>query len=148
MPHDPAKIDAIVGELNFDQIKSYLEKADTSTVHLYLPKFKVEYDLSLKPVLSTMGMASSFVQGDFSNLFEESLILAIDDVLHKAFIEVDEEGTEAAAATVVVIVELSAGGGGKPRIVSIDQPFIFFIREKHSNTILFAGKMLDPTMGN
>lgn len=148
MPEIPSQLDELISKLNAVRFNEYLENADTTTAELYLPKFKVEYDLSLKPVLSEMGMASSFVKGDFSNLFDETLDLKIDDVLHKAFIELDEEGTEAAAATVVIIVETSAGGGGSKPVVKIDKPFAFCIREKHTNTILFAGKLLDPTKAN
>jgi serpin B len=94
-----------------------------------------------------MGMEQSFgTSADFSNLFEENLSLFISKILHQSFIEVDEEGTEAAAATVVE-VSLTSVGGGKPTIM-VNKPFAFFIREKHSNTILFAGKMIDPTTGN
>ena len=73
-----------------------------------------------------------------------------DDKLIKAFInplaflEVDEEGTEAAAATVVEIVETSAGPGAKPSILYINRPFAFFIREKHSEAIIFSGKLTNP----
>jgi len=149
MPEVPSQLNDFIADLNSIRFKDYLKKADTTTAQLYLPKFKIEYDLSLVPVLSDMGMASSFsfADADFSNLFEETLNLRIDDVLHKAFIELDEEGTEAAAATVVIIVELSAGGG-RPPVVRIDKPFAFFIREKHSNTILFAGKLLNPNATN
>ena len=148
MPEMPTELDEMISDLNSAKFNTYLENADTTTAQLYLPKFKIEYDLSLKPVLSEMGMASSFIEGDFSNLFEETLDLKIDDVLHKAFIELDEEGTEAAAATVVIIVETSAGGSGSKPVIKIDKPFAFFIREKHSNTILFAGKLLDPVNTN
>ena len=70
--------------------------------------------------------------------------LHISRVLHQSFLEVDEEGAEAAAATIVEIVETSAGPGSKPTLI-MNKPFAFFIREKHSNTILFSGKLLDPT---
>ena len=100
----------------------------------------------LNDVLSAMGMGLSF-SGDanFSDLFVEELDLFISRVLHQSFLEVDEEGTEAAAATVVEIRETSAGPGAKPDVVRVDKPFAFFIREKHSKTILFSGKLIDPT---
>jgi len=148
MPSESDQLDDFIVNLSSDQLNRYLSKADTTTAQLYLPKFKVEFGLSLKTILSQMGMVSSFFKGDFSNLFEESLNLVVDDVIHKAFIELDEKGTEAAAATVVIIANLSAGGGGSKPTIFIDKPFAFFIREKHSNTILFAGKLLDPTISN
>ncbi|MCC5930685.1 MAG: hypothetical protein JJU28_15685 [Cyclobacteriaceae bacterium] len=60
--------------------------------------------------------------------------------------EVNEKGSEAAAATIVEIVRTSIGGEPTPKVINFNRPFGFFIREKHSNTILFSGKMLDPTM--
>ena len=69
--------------------------------------------------------------------------LYIDSVKHKAFVEVNEEGTEAAAATSVGIAPTSAG----PPSLIIDRPFVFMIREKYSGTILFMGKVMDPTAG-
>jgi serpin B len=101
----------------------------------------------LNTVLTAMGMEQSFGgNSDFSDLFVEDLDLSISRVIHQSFLEVDEEGTEAAAATVVEIRELSAGPNEKPSVIQIDQPFAFFIREKHSSTILFSGKLIDPSM--
>jgi serine protease inhibitor len=124
-----------------------IKAADTGTFEVYLPKFKIEYKILLNDVLTAMGMEQSFgTDADFSNLFDEDLALCISRVLHQSFIEVDEEGTEAAAATVVEVIE-SSMPGSDPTVILINKPFAFFVREKHSNTILFAGKMLDPTIG-
>jgi serpin B len=147
LPKDSRKLDQIIEELDMDQLDGMIDLADTATYEVYLPKFKTEYKITLNEVLSAMGMEQSFGgAADFSQLFEENLDLFISKVLHQSFIEVDEEGTEAAAATVVQ-VELTSIGGGKPKIIA-DHPFAYFIREKHSNTILFAGKLLDPTKAN
>jgi serpin B len=147
LPKDSRKLDQIIEELDRDQLDGMIDLADTATYEVYLPKFKTEYKITLNEVLSAMGMEQSFGgAADFSQLFEENLDLFISKVLHQSFIEVDEEGTEAAAATVVQ-VELTSIGGGKPKIIA-DHPFAYFIREKHSNTILFAGKLLDPTKAN
>jgi serpin B len=147
LPTESDKLDQIIEELDMDQLNGMIDLADTATYEVYLPKFKTEYKITLNEVLSAMGMEQSFGgAADFSQLFEENLDLFISKVLHQSFIEVDEEGTEAAAATVVQ-VELTSIGGGKPKI-TVDHPFAYFIREKHSNTILFAGKLLDPTKAN
>jgi serpin B len=147
LPHDASKINEIIENMDVDEFNNIISKADTGTYQVYLPKFKIEYKSTLNNFLAAMGMEQSFgTSADFSNLFEENLSLFISKILHQSFIEVDEEGTEAAAATVVE-VSLTSVGGGKPTIM-VNKPFAFFIREKHSNTILFAGKMIDPTTGN
>lgn len=149
MPKQSEKIDDWIQSLDFNLLNDMILEADTGTYQVYLPKFKIEYKVMLNEVLAAMGMEQSFGgNADFSDLFDEDLSLFISRVLHQSFIEVDEEGTEAAAATVVEIIETSAGPGANPSVIFINKPFAFFIREKHSNTILFAGKMLDPTMGN
>lgn len=147
LPKNPSGLDAMISALNADKLSDYLENADTSTFEVYLPKFKIEYKITLNDILSQMGMEQSFTgSADFSDLFVEELELMISKVLHQSFIEVDEEGTEAAAATIVEIVETSFDPNAKPSILYIDQPFAFFIREKHSNSILFSGKLIDPQL--
>jgi serine protease inhibitor len=147
MPDQPEKIDDFVQNLDVTQMNDMIKAADTGTFEVYLPKFKIEYKILLNDVLTAMGMEQSFgTDADFSNLFDEDLALCISRVLHQSFIEVDEEGTEAAAATVVEVIE-SSMPGSDPTVILINKPFAFFVREKHSNTILFAGKMLDPTIG-
>ena len=80
------------------------------------------------------------IEADFSGMCCGPGDLYIDEVKHKAFVEVNEEGTEAAAATSVGIAPTSTG----PHYYLIDKPFVFVIREKYSGTILFMGKVLDP----
>ncbi len=145
LPQDGSKLNEIVSNLDESYLKDFIQYADTSSFEVYMPKFKIEYKIALNDILSAMGMAQSFgVDADFSRLFEEKPDLYISRVLHQSFIEVDEEGTEAAAATVVEIGVTSIGPG-HPKVVNIDRPFAFFIREKHSNAILFAGKMMNPS---
>ena len=139
-------INEIIQTLTPEDFDSYINNADTITAEIYLPKFKMEFKKLLNEVLIDMGMGLAFGDGatDFSGLFEENLALAISRVLHQSFIEVNEKGSEAAAATIVEITELSAGPDPRPKAFHINRPFAFFIREKHSNAILFAGKMLNP----
>ena len=145
LPHDEREIDEIIHQLDIDQFNGFVNEADTLTARIYLPKFKIEYKKLLNEVLSEMGMAVSFTdQADFSDLLQENLSLAISRVIHQAAIEVEEEGTEAAAATIVEIVETSAGGIDPAPTFFIDRPFAFFIREKHSESIIFSGKLVDP----
>ena len=91
----------------------------------------------LKETLEEMGMKTE----GFPGLFEEQLDLEITRVIHQTFLDVNEEGTEAAAATAVGIGETSAG---PPTKITVDKPFIFLLREKHSGSILFIGQLIDP----
>lgn len=138
------ELDEVIATMSAADFSAYLADSDTATAHLYLPKFKMEFKKELKDVLKSMGVQKAFEGGDFPGLFEEDLPLAITRVMHQSFIEVNEKGSEAAAATVVEVSLLCACSSGQPRTFRINRPFAFFIREKHSNTILFAGKMLNP----
>jgi serpin B len=110
--------------------------------HLSLPKFEIEYETSLKDALSAMGMGIAFGAGaDFGKIFE-NVAVSISRVVQKTFVQVDEEGTEAAAATMVGIRTISLPPG-----VYVDRPFVFAIRERHSGTILFIGRVMDPAAG-
>ena len=108
---------------------------------LEFPKFKLEYELNLNEALETLGMGIAFTpaEADFTRM-RKSGGLWIDEVKHKTFVEVNEQGTEAAAVT-------SAGMTlGLPPTMRVDRPFVFVIREHHSETILFMGKIVDPTL--
>lgn len=100
-----------------------------------------------------MGMSNAFDDeaSDFSGMDGQSCIggddpcLYIEDVIHKAFVLVDEEGTEAAAATAVIMgVPESAGPPPEPIRVTVDRPFVFLIRDRGTDAILFVGRVMDP----
>ena len=115
---------------------------NTQDVNLSMPRFKYEYKSPLNDVLIDLGMGVAFTdQADFSNISEQDLV--INRVLHQTFIETNEEGTEAAAATVVEI-----GVTSMPTTieVNLDHPFLYFIRESSTGTILFMGRVGDPTV--
>ena len=110
------------------------------TVIASLPRFTMATDFLLKPILSGLGAERVFSAGaDFSGLSDAPLQLA--EVVHKAFIEVNEEGTEAAGATAVVMMK---GGGSKPTVFLADHPFLFFIRHRKTNAVLFCGRVVEP----
>jgi len=116
---------------------------DEETVILSLPRFKMETALTLKPVLCALGAELAFSGGaDFSGIGNEPL--AISEVVHKAFVEVNEEGTEAAAATGVAMAFCAAVMPSQPKVFQADHPFLFFIRDRSTNTVLFSGRVLDP----
>ena len=108
-----------------------------------MPRFEFETSFSLVEALGSMGMPGAFSTGaDFSGMTGNK-DLFISDVIHKAFVSVDEDGTEAAAATAVVM-KLTAIPA-EPLTVVIDRPFIFLIRDISTGAILFLGRVLDPT---
>lgn len=122
------------------EYKNRMEKTELDAI--YLPKFKFETKYFMKDILSAMGMPTAFTEkADFSGI-ERKRKLYIDQVIHQAFINVDEKGTEAAAATGVIIGELAIA----PRIVfKANRPFIFLIQDKGTGNILFLGRVVDPT---
>ena len=135
------------GQLNADDLNRWLAEADTLTPQLYLPKFKTSYKMNLSDPLINLGMKRPFDQNaDFSRFFNEvDSGLYIDRVIHQAFIEVNETGSEAAAATAVAVSALSSVSEPQPLSVRIDRPFVYFIRERHTQAILFAGTMMSPS---
>ncbi|MGC9530649.1 MAG: serpin family protein [Candidatus Bipolaricaulaceae bacterium] len=112
-------------------------------VRLYLPRFKLDHKLSLARTLEEMGMPEAFdpLTADFSGM-DGTGSLFIDQVIHQAVVEVDEEGTEAAAATVVGV---PAAMVVSPVTFRADRPFIFFIRDNTTQTLLFMGRVMDPS---
>ena len=140
LPKEGINIDQFAAELTQQQWDTFVNSLDSTEVDLSMPKFKVEYEKTLNDELSAMGMEIAFSDfANFSRIAHASL--AISEVKHKTFVDVDEEGTEAAAVTSVGIT-LTA----MPSIPSmyIDRPFIFAIREHKSGTILFIGKIVNP----
>jgi len=145
MPNNGENIETTLNKLDASTLISLLSNATTDSVVVHMPKFKIETEtISIKEMLKNLGMEIPFTPvADFSNIFGPGYSIFISDVLHKAFIEVNEEGTEAAAATVVIFIETSAGGDVIP-VIQFNQPFIFFIREVSTGQILFAGKLVKP----
>ena len=128
--------------LTAQTLASILQNMDYGEVNLTMPKFKFESAFSLGGTLSEMGMPLAFsMQADFSGM-DGTDRLYIRDVVHKAFVSVDEAGTEAAAATAVVMAE--KGMPAKPFEIKIDRPFLFMIRDIQTGTILFLGRVVQP----
>ena len=108
-----------------------------------MPEFEFESEFSLKSALTNMGMPVAFSSdADFSGM-TGNRDLSIDEVLHKAFVSVDEAGTEAAAAT-AVMMRLTALPS-PPVEVKVERPFVFLIRDIETGTILFIGRVLNPS---
>uniref|UniRef100_A0A3B4EJU5 Serpin domain-containing protein n=1 Tax=Pygocentrus nattereri TaxID=42514 RepID=A0A3B4EJU5_PYGNA len=109
-------------------------------VELFLPKFSISASFSLADTLEEMGIVSAFSDSaDFSGISEETNLKA-SKVLHQAVLKVDEKGTEAAAATTIEMVPYSI-----PPTVNLNRPFLVFIVEESTRSILFMGKITNPT---
>lgn len=140
LPNNKNDINKLAESITNDTWNEWLSQLTAQELDLYLPKFKLEWDDNLKDVLTELGMGIAFDpdNADFTRI-NPQIPLWISRVLHKTFIEVSEEGTEAAAATVVEIVFTSVP---TTPVMRVDHPFVFAIRERHSGTILFMGKVL------
>ncbi len=145
LPDTPGAIDSIARTLAQEQWDLWIAQLDSTSLVISMPKFTIEYGIGLNETLDSLGMGVAFQPyvADFSGMCCQPGDLYIDEVKHRAFVDVNEEGTEAAAATAVGIAPVSAG----PQPFVINRPFVFVIREKFSGTILFMGRVLDPTAG-
>jgi serpin B len=124
------------------QVSDIISDLQFTEVTLTMPKFEFDSEFSLKDTLAEMGMPIAFSDAaDFSGMTGNPE-LAISDVLHKAFVSVDEAGTEAAAATAAIVGETAIPE--QPVEVTIDHPFIFLIRDIETGSILFVGRVANP----
>jgi len=138
----PRKVDGLAELeklLNQTNYTAWTKSLPSNRVHLILPKFKATSDFSLRGTLSALGMNDAFSAGaDFSGM-DGTRELFISDVIHEAFVELNEEGTEAAAATAVVMSRSA------PTVFRANHPFLFLIRDNRTGSILFLGRIENPT---
>jgi serpin B len=140
---DPGQFALFEETIEYQKIKGIIESLERREVRLRMPKFEFDSSFSLKKALTEMGMPVAFSEGaDFSGMTGKK-DLFISDVIHKAFVSVDEAGTEAAAAT-SVIMELTAMPE-TPLEVTLNRPFIFLIRDIETGAILFVGRVINPS---
>ncbi len=144
LPARGNNINEFVNTLDESQWDYYLTNMQADSGIIELPKFKLEYKLTMNDVLKALGMEVAFnpSAANFSRI-NATAQLFISKVLHKTFVKVDEEGTEAAAVT-AVIINLTSVGDLEKFNMRVDRPFVFTIRENHSGSILFIGKMMQP----
>ncbi len=129
--------------MDYDSLSAWKDMLHERKVNIYIPKFKFTTKYFLRETLSDMGMPTAFgSNADFSGM-NGTRDLFIQSVIHQAFVEVNEEGTEAAAATGVVM-EVTSIGPETP-VFRADHPFIFFIQEIETGNILFVGRVCDPS---
>jgi serpin B len=151
LPKQRAGLAAVEGKLDGELLRGWVDQLKGERIWLSLPRFKVDpaEPLALKPPLEAMGMKLAFQRGaaDFTGMANPSNPedrLSIGNVFHKAFVAVDEKGTEAAAATAVVMMR-AGGKPAEPTRVKVDHPFLFFIRDRKTEALLFVGRVVDPS---
>lgn len=140
LPSNGKTLSDVEKQLTPENWQSWLSQYDTlREVQFSMPRFTFAYEQSLKDALSAMGMEIAFTdKADLSGILPEGGLL-ITDVKHKTFIEVNEEGTEAAAVTSVEVGVTSIGN-----FISFNKPFLFAIAEKTTGSILFIGRLMKP----
>lgn len=136
-------IESIESELKSENIEILVDKMSKIKLgNIQIPKFEFNTEYYLHDVLKDMGMPTAFEsESDFSKMIDSERVV-INDVIHNAFVKVDEKGTEAAAATAVTIERVSAVF---PTTFIVDRPFIFMIRHRETGNILFLGRVVDPS---
>lgn len=140
-----AKLESLLSTKKLSEWKKDLE---AQRVKVFIPKFKFETKYFMTNDLKVMGMPIAFSDSaDFSGM-TGNRDLKIDEVIHQAFVEVNEEGTEAAAATLDIMNPIGVGPSKEPKIpvFRADHPFIFFIQEKSTGNILFIGRVVNPVL--
>jgi serine protease inhibitor len=141
LPKPGGGIDDLIGRFDGDSLKLWPGRLHGRQGTISMPRFRIEYEEKLNDMLSSMGMGIAFSgKANFSGISRD---MFISYVKHKTFVEVNEEGTEAAAVTSVGMATSAAPT--ESFIMRVDRPFLFLIRDSRSGTILFLGKIIDPT---
>lgn len=145
LPSEKGALGRIEKRLSMENLREWRRQLRKKEVMVYLPKFKMTSMFRLDETLRSMGMVDAFSMGkaDFSGMDGNPGWLYIGAVIHKAFVDVNEEGTEAAAATAVVMRVKSMPK--PPPTFRADHPFVFLIQENQTGSILFMGRLNDPT---
>jgi serpin B len=145
LPKQAESMDQVEREICDAPLAKSLEGMARRLVHVSLPKFKIEVPLSLVETLKQLGVKDAFSDdADFSGISDERL--KISAVVHRALVEVDEQGTEAAAATGITLAPTAAPfDPQEPKTFRADHPFVFAIRNRGTNQILFMGRVDSPT---
>ncbi len=145
MPKSPDGIRKLESDLSATTLAETAGKMQPQLIDLSLPRFKVEQSIAMGSILQSLGMKLAFDadHADFSGMGSAEPFY-ISEVLHKAFVKTDEEGTEAAAATAVIMRAGSAMRRDEPLRVQIDKPFVTIIRHRPTGEILFMGRVIKP----
>ena len=144
LPKQIAGLQEFEQKLTLENLSQWQSQLGKREVIVFMPKFKMTSEFSLATVLKSMGMTDAFNANaaDFSGMTGKK-DLCISAVIHKAYVDINEEGTEAAAATAVTMKLTSIGPSQTP-VFRADHPFVFFIRDNHTGSILFIGRVMNP----
>jgi serine protease inhibitor len=144
LPRQVDGLAALETSLTLEKLAAWRKDLATRPVQLWLPKFKLESQFSLNAKLAALGMTDAFTdRSDFSGM-DGKHDLFLSAVVHKAFVEVNEEGTEAAAATGVAVAGRAMMRPEEPVVFRADHPFLFLICDQKTGSILFLGRLADP----
>jgi serpin B len=145
LPKGEKEVSDLVASLDVAHWDSWFDNSRLTGVRVDLPKFKYEFMELLNDPLKNLGLGVAFseFEADFTKINPEGNLF-ISRVIHQTFIDVQEEGTEAAAATIVEITLTSTGGGGSPIYFKADKPFLYLIKENSTGAIVFIGKVGRP----
>ena len=136
-------ISTLEKRLTSEFMENILSSMKVEKVEVILPKFSFERSYILNDVLQEMGIREAFTdRADFSGITEDRVMISV--VVHKTFIKVAENGTEAAAATGVVVTLAAPPSEEYPKVFKADHPFIFLIRDRETGAVLFIGRLMDP----
>jgi serpin B len=142
LPKKNTNLDAFQQQLSFQNWQQWMHRFQMRDGAIQLPRFKFDDDIQLNAALQALGMEEAFSdRANFSNMTSASVF--IDEVKQKTFVEVNEEGTEAAAVTSVVMA-VSDQIGEEPFQMMVDRPFFCAIRDNQTGTVLFMGSIRDP----
>ncbi len=143
LPKQNSSLAELQRNLTADNWEQWMTQFRTQQGSIQIPRFKLEYDVELVPILSQLGMGNAFGgQANFSGISQ--IPTEISEVKHKTFVEVNEEGTEAAAVTSIGIRATAAMPTAAPFQMKVDRPFFCAIRDNQTGSILFMGAIVDP----
>lgn len=145
LPREKDGLPQLEKALSEEWLSARLRESSHRPVKLFLPRFKLNYGFEASDALKALGMKQAFdTRADFSGMTGQK-DLFISAAIHKAFVEVNEEGTEAAAATAIVMSRKSVARPLEPVVFRADHPFVYLIREPRTGAVLFLGRVVDPS---
>ncbi|OUO95064.1 serpin family protein [Cloacibacillus sp. An23] len=145
LPDKDSSAEELEARLSSENVEKWSAALNPARVEIFIPKFKQESSYELSTTLAGLGMASAFTPGaaDFSGI-SGNRDFCISGVLHKTFVEVAEEGTEAAAATAVIVMRAAMPAPQETVVFRADRPFVYLIKDNETNAILFIGRYARP----